>query len=278
MDSAATDMCTWSRQRCFNVVPCDIEVTVTGADGCSNTLYCKEKGDTFVTTYDQVTGITSRVLLTGVLINPLFPFHIFSEILAFDLGMTASKSKNSWTFYNSNSAFFLRASQHLLDRSDTGNADASLYFIDDSSYVQSPARACGFGQMPVPIAARFCALTSNASKTIRESPRRVAPEVAIVKTTNNLAMLLELHCAHAHWNLEAVAKQYGLSLPNPPPKCWACMLSKPRKITQDTVSTRHRTKRPYEGLAADAKGPINRPTPEGHKYFFLIIDLFSSYC
>ena len=33
--------------------------------------------------------------------------------------------------------------------------------------------------------------------------------------------------------------------------------------------------RPNEGFAADAKGPINTPTPEGFLYYFLIVCLFS---
>ena len=33
----------------------------------------------------------------------------------------------------------------------------------------------------------------------------------------------------------------------------------------------------FEGFAADAKGPINTPTPEGFLYYFLIVCLYSSY-
>ena len=40
------------------------------------------------------------------------------------------------------------------------------------------------------------------------------------------------------------------------------------------MSTRQ-TSRPDEGFAADAKGPISTPTPEGYRYFFLIICLHS---
>ena len=87
-------------------------------------------------------------------------------------------------------------------------------------------------------------------------------------------MLLELHLAHGHWNFPALAAQYGLSLPSPPPNCWACLVSKPRHISHDKESTRVLT-REGEGYAADAKGPFNTPTPEGYLYFFLIVCLYS---
>ena len=58
------------------------------------------------------------------------------------------------------------------------------------------------------------------------------------------------------------------------PACWSCLLSKPRLISHDKISTRKST-RPYQNIAADAKGPINVPTPEGYKYYFLLICLYS---
>jgi hypothetical protein len=95
-----------------------------------------------------------------------------------------------------------------------------------------------------------------------------------VNTAKNLQMLLELHCAHAHWNFEDVAALYGLTMPSPRPECWACLLAKPRRITHDKTSTRQCT-RVSEGFAADAKGPISTPTPEGYLYYFLIVCLYS---
>ena len=88
--------------------------------------------------------------------------------------------------------------------------------------------------------------------------------------------LLLLHCTYGHRNFADLARQFGLTLPIMLPKCWSCLLSKPRMMTHDKFSTRKST-RPYENMAADAKGPISVPTPEGYKYYFLIIDLFSYY-
>ena len=102
------------------------------------------------------------------------------------------------------------------------------------------------------------------------------PQIKKINTAKNLQMLLELHCAHDHWNFEDVASLYGLTLPDPRPECWACLLAKPRRIAHDKVSTRQTT-RVFEGFAADAKGPISTPTPEGFRYFFLVVCLFSSY-
>ena len=53
------------------------------------------------------------------------------------------------------------------------------------------------------------------------------------------------------------------------------MQAKPRRITHDVVSTRITT-RPFEGFAADAKGPIATPTPEGYRFFFVVLCLFST--
>jgi hypothetical protein len=79
--------------------------------------------------------------------------------------------------------------------------------------------------------------------------------------------MLLLFFALAHRNFADVAEQFGLSLPSPPSECYACLLSKPRKISHDKVSTRKLTL-VGEGFSADAKGPINTPTPEGFQYFF----------
>ena len=87
---------------------------------------------------------------------------------------------------------------------------------------------------------------------------------------------LSVHCAMDHRNFQDICRQFGLSMPDPPPECWACNLAKPRMISHDKVSTRVVT-RTYEGMAADAKGPMNTPTPEGFQYFFVIVCLYSFY-
>ena len=97
-----------------------------------------------------------------------------------------------------------------------------------------------------------------------------------VNTAKNLHMLLELHCSLGHRNFTDVAKKFGLTLPFPPPTCWACFIGKPRRITPDKVSTRNCT-RVSEGIAADAKGPMMTTTPEGYKHFFILTCLFSRF-
>ena len=89
-------------------------------------------------------------------------------------------------------------------------------------------------------------------------------------------MLIELHVAHDHWNFADIAARYGLTMPTPPPQCWACLLAKPKLMSHDKISTR-KASRPFEGIAADAKGPISQPTPEGYLYFFVLVCLFSHY-
>ena len=111
--------------------------------------------------------------------------------------------------------------------------------------------------------------SKNSKVRTSQTPK---PKVA---TAKNLEILLELHCAHDHRNFADIARQYGLALPSPAPACWACFMAKPARITHDSVSTRVVT-RPFEGFAADAKGPISTPTPEGYRYFFVIIGLYSS--
>ena len=117
-------------------------------------------------------------------------------------------------------------------------------------------------------------------------PEHIAPPAAHVlpapaavtfkklTTAKNLQMLLQLHCTYGHRHFSDVAKRFGLTLPITLPKCWSCLLSKPTLISHDKLSTRSST-RPYENMAADAKGPINTPTPEGYKYYFLLICLYS---
>jgi hypothetical protein len=99
---------------------------------------------------------------------------------------------------------------------------------------------------------------------------------AKISTARNLEALLELHLSHDHWNFKDIAKKYQLILPNPVPECYACLMAKPRAVARDVLSSRLMT-RPCQGFAADAKGPINTPTPEGYLYFFVIVCLYSHY-
>ena len=85
-------------------------------------MFCKQVGDCNVTTYDRATGSYAKILLTNVLISEHFPFHIFSEIVAFDKGMQCSKKKSAWTFFNDD-GFVVQASQRLL--SDPAKKESS---------------------------------------------------------------------------------------------------------------------------------------------------------
>ena len=432
VDGAATAMGTFDRSKCTNIRPCAVQIFGANSAVEVDSMVCKEMGDVEIATIDPLTGRPRTTLLTGVLISEHFPFHIFSEIVAFDKGCQASKTKGSWTFRDSDGNHVLHASQQLLDNTQLqGRSDNRLYFIDEARFhtkvkVQSAFRHHASGQsaqmLESPFASRtaprgsqsftcttctfvqpragsgicimcnahtdvparpairdetgeeqvrlrraaaqppnsamvstpaqalqlapstwplYCDLTADSddenaddemlstamtvwsgvedihSLRHRELPaqqqssarmyvtRTAASSMSTAATTpsqlattspspcannltqqlaytkpistaKNLSMLIELHCAHAHWNFEDVASQYGLSLPIPRPACWACYLAKPRHITPDKLSTRQLL-RVFEGLSADAKGPINTATPEGYKYFFLIVDLYSSY-
>lgn len=118
--------------------------------------------------------------------------------------------------------------------------------------------------------------SERIATTSQVMPVAAAVNVKKLSTAKNLQMLLHLHCAFDHRNFEELAGQFGLTLPSPLPPCWTCMLTKPRLITHDKVSTSKPT-RPYEVMAADAKGPISTPTPEGYKYFFLIVDMYTRF-
>ena len=347
VDGAATSMATWDRARCFNIRSCSVQIYGSNSAVEEGKMVCSEVGDTYVTTYNQRNGRYSTTLLTNVLISELFPFHIFSEIVAFDRANTCVKAKDDWTFF-SDGDFVLHASQRLLhDPSLRGRSDSKLYWIDQEppafvgGVVQLPAarlsaqfscRTCTFEQARTPqgideyfgdmdhTPGEFVqhtadelvgrAATISATRHVRifdpeqeqpmvglqaaspqieqEQPmaslQAASPQISFggvsasskpISAKKNLQLLLELHCAHDHWNFEDVASQYGLSLPSPRPVCWACLMAKPRRIAHDKVSTRQ-TERPLQGIAADAKGPF-KPTPEGFKYFFLLVCLYSSF-
>ncbi len=312
VDGAATTFATYDRSRCFNIKPCSIAIFGPNDE---DTFTCTEMGDCYITTYDKDACTTSQMLATDVLISPNFPFHIFSEILAFEKHCTASKSLGSWQFYSPQNKPLFHASQRLR-QGGGGHSDMRLYFIDDSvcatvcATITSPTSDPYFAT-PKSLSApslttrdsnHFCRCLDESSQHLPgmlwagEFPGieisaaggkgTSVPAVSVcttvgapapkVNTAKNLAMLLELHLAHDHWNFEDIAAQYGLTLPNPSPKCWACLLSKPRKIPPDKFSTRQ-CARVCEGLAADAKGPMNTPTPEGFAYFFLIVCLYSHF-
>ena len=336
VDGAATTSATYDRGKCFNIRPC--KVTIHGPDSDSS-FTCVEKGDVIINVDDKSTGKLNKLLVTDVLINEAFPFHIFSEIIAYEKHCSAVKSLGSWQFLNPSAQPLFHASQRLLN-GGSSHSDMKLYFIDEASpdtkgdtttinaavHETKTARA----DAGLPADHRPChpafdrtarALANyeafhgleagtatieqvsspsagvhgwaNTNLTSVDAAQRPARTTAIntakkpaksttrgtakISTARNLQMLLELHCAHDHWNFEDVASHYGLTLPSPRPECWACLLSKPKLITHDKVSTR-RTTRVFEGFAADAKGPMTTPTPEGYKYFFLILCLLSSYC
>jgi hypothetical protein len=292
VDGAATIMATYDRNKCFDIRPC--KVSIVGADSHHN-FVCTEMGSTIITVRDQDRQ-TRTIQVNDVLISNSFPFHIFSEIVAFDKGATCSKAKGTWLFKGPTGKFLFHASQRLLGQSNS----SKLYFIDEA--VQLNPDAPRYAAQQLTQAQVFTSVRSSQSEPKATHSASLAPDIAPsrtpttldtnrlllppqrsasvstpakISTAKNLHMLLELHCAHDHWNFADVAARYGLSLPSPLPDCWACLMSKPRAITHDAVSTRI-TARACQGFAADAKGPIRDPTPEGFQYFFLIVCLFSA--
>jgi hypothetical protein len=247
VDGASTVMATWDISRCFDIVDC--HVSIDGPNSSDTSFVCSKKGSTYIPALNK-DGTVTRILATDVLISSAFPFHIFSEIKVYKKLATATKKLGAWQFYTASGAPLCHASQRLLG-TGTGRGDNELYFIDE---VKDPAAG------PVQTIAAARALTTTPPK---------------VNTAKNLELLLQLHCAHDHRNFADIARQYGLSLPSPAPVCWACILAKPTRISHDKVSTRQ-TSRPFESFAADAKGPISTPTPEGYRYFFVVVDLYSS--
>ena len=93
VDGAATASGTYDRARCFNIRPCN--TSIKGANANDTSMVCKEVGDTYIVVVDESTGKPRKIVLRDVLINAAFPFHIFSEIKAFENGCTASKSLGS---------------------------------------------------------------------------------------------------------------------------------------------------------------------------------------
>jgi hypothetical protein len=240
MDGASTSCATWDKSICFNVR--SVSIKVTGSDN-SSYFMCTSIGDTYVPVYCRTEDTTFRMLVKDVLISEKFPTHILSEIVLFSKSCTAIKDLKTWRFNKPDGSWLLDASQHV--------KGSSLYYV----ITKPPAQLA-----QVLVTAPVVAASQGVPK---------------VSTAKNLKLLIELHCAMSHRNFRAVGKQYGLTLPEPLPDCWACMLAKPRHITPDDVSLRE-VSRPFEGVAVDWKGPFSVRTPEGFLGFFLIIDLFSS--
>ena len=102
---------------------------------------------------------------------------------------------------------------------------------------------------------------------IQPAPRKISAR-------KNLEQLLRYHLALGHRNCRDLAEQFGLHLPDSMASCWACLAAKPKSISPDRQSSRVAT-RAYQYIAADAKGPMITPTPEGYLYFFVLVCLYS---
>ena len=90
VDGASTIMATWDKKRCFNIRSCEVVIHGSNAARDAGSMVCREVGDTLVPIYDSRTGKSSRAKFTNVLINEAFPFHIFSEVLAYERWVRAS--------------------------------------------------------------------------------------------------------------------------------------------------------------------------------------------
>ena len=267
VDGAATTHGTWDRSKCFDIEPCNVQII--GPRSSDKTFTCTEMGSVAIDTYDADTGITTQILATKVLISEEFPFHIFSEIIAYKKKCTATKAESSWTFRASSGKKLFHASQPFLEQEN------ELYFIDGPPTERAlPANT----RQHVGKAADYAMVTTQQTAEQADASPELAQATKLPKvdTAKNLRSLLELHVALDHRNFRDVAAQFGLRLPVPVPDCWACLMAKPRSIAHDKVSTRQ-TSRPLEGFAADAKGPMANETPEGYRYFFLIVCLYSYY-
>ena len=93
VDGAATAMGTYDRARCINIRDCAVQIIGANSSVEANSMICQEMGDVEIVTVDPASGQNMTMLLTGVLINEHFPFHIFSEIVAFEKGSEPRKRK-----------------------------------------------------------------------------------------------------------------------------------------------------------------------------------------
>ena len=258
VDGCSTVHATYDRARCINIrSKCTV---ISGADS-AHQFTATEVGDCPIQLRSKE-GKMLAVLLTDVVISTHFPFHILSEIVVFDKMCTAEKKKGSWQFRTPDSRELFHASQHLLGAEATHAS--SIYFVDT---VDAAPRATGAPAFDAP--PHGAVVAAVKPRTAKELPAS-----AKLNPTRARRLLAQMHLDQAHRNIRSIARQHGIPLPDPLPECWACLFAKPRSIAHDQVSTRVVT-RVLEGVAADAKGPIQTPTPEGFKYFFLIVDLFS---
>ena len=131
VDGAATAMGTWDRGLCINIRPCHVQIYGSNSSVEAGKMICTEMGDANITTWNPHTGVYAKVVITNVLIHAAFPFHIFSEIVAFDRGNSCVKAKGSWTFRHAG-RFIMHCSQRLLhDPAFKGRSDSKLYWIDE---------------------------------------------------------------------------------------------------------------------------------------------------
>ena len=146
VDGAATSNATWDRRICFNIRNCNVSIHGANSKDEGN-MTCSEIGDAVIWARNDQAGGSTKVLVRNVLINSAFPFHIFSEIVAFDCGNSANKKKNSWTFSDDGGRQILHASQQLLDsRAYKGRSDTKLYYIDEAEGIGRASGARGKAQ------------------------------------------------------------------------------------------------------------------------------------
>ena len=217
---------------------------MSGPNVEDKTFFCWEKGDTDIQVIDKESQKTRTLVIKDVLISKNFPFHIYSEINAFSDGAKATKVQNHWQFYDKADAKLFSASQQYY----TPRHKLKVYFIDE-------APATEVKRAPTKIVA-----TSKVTK---------------ISMKKNDDRLLDLHILSDHRNFRDLAEQFDLQLPDPLPLCWACLMAKPKHITPDKTSERVMT-RIYEGMTADAKGPMTATTPQGFEHFFVIVDIHST--
>ena len=252
VDGASTTFATYDRARCTNIRPCS--VAIFGPNTEDNNFVCTEIGDCRIATYNSETGKFGSLLATDVLISENFPFHIFSEILAFEKLCTATTSLGSWQFFSPDKHPLFHASQRLLQ--GAGN-DIKLYFIDDAPrHVSICALSAHEDAFQSPNSSKSKSLRviepagakdkshgaagenetsdgANAGAGAGAARAVVSRPIPLkVNTAKNLQMLLELHCAHDHWNFEAIAAR-------PPPRLCAGRASWPSHARLPTTRLVH---------------------------------------
>ena len=95
-------------------------------------------------------------------------------------------------------------------------------------------------------------------------------------STQTRHFLETMHLRLGHLNFPMCAKLIDVPLPIPCPVCVACNLSKAHNMSHDVQSLRVPT-RLYEAWAFDYKGPFSTPTPEGHIYWMILVELMSGF-